>query len=364
MKKPLPLIIICIVYIFFNIKLLAMEQKPYHHIYKNGKLFAFKNQKGGRERDPNFKWNWKVFREEKKKLKINYPPEHIIDKQIVLKNLEKHKSESFVMWLDHASFIIKLGNTTIITDPVFEKNYGPLWFGPKKYVKSPLTLKELPKIDLFLGSHNHYDHFSIRTIKNFPYKDAKVLVPLKLGKYFTKNGYKKENVNEMDWFDKIKINDDITITMLPAQHWSKRWIWGVGDTNRSLWGSFLIEYKNKKIFFACDTGPAPFYKELGKKFGPIDLGFGNIGAYNFFPIINVKDKSTAHANPEELLSLMKDLKVKKVIGMHWGTAVLSLEPIWEPPIRFKSNAERFGYKKDDAIIFKIGEIKKLDQLIN
>ena len=74
---------------------------------------------------------------------------------------------------------------------------------------------------------------------------------------------------------------------------------------------FLIEYKDKKIFFACDTGPAPFYKDLGKKFGPIDLGFGNIGAYNFFPIINVKDKSTAHANPEELLSIMRDLKVKK-----------------------------------------------------
>ena len=74
----------------------------------------------------------------------------------------------------------------------------------------------------------------------------------------------------------------------------------------------LIEYKGKKIFFACDTGPAPFYKELGKKFGPIDLGFGNLGAYNFYPIIPVKDKSTAHANPEELLSLMKDLKVKKI----------------------------------------------------
>ena len=164
--------------------------------------------------------------------------------------------------------------------------------------------------------------------------------------------------------DKVKINDEISITMLPAQHWSKRWIWGDGNTNRSLWGSFLIQYKDKKIFFACDTGPAPFYKELGEKFGPIDLGFGNIGAYNFFPIINVKDKSTAHANPEELLSLMKDLKVKKVVGMHWGTAILSLEPIWEPPVRFKENAEKFGYKKKEAIIFKIGEIKKLDELIN
>ena len=113
---------------------------------------------------------------------------------------------------------------------------------------------------------------SIRTIKNFPYKNAKVLAPLKLGKYFTRNGYKKDTVKEMDWFDKIKINDEITVTMLPSQHWSKRWIWGDGNTNRSLWGSFLIEYKDKKIFFACDTGPAPFYKDLGEKFGPIDLG--------------------------------------------------------------------------------------------
>ncbi len=359
-----PLIIFSIFFFSFNSNLLAMDQKPYHHIYKDGKLFAFRNLEGGPKRDPNFKWNWKLFREEKKKLKIDYPPEHVVDRQIVLKNLEKHKSDSYVMWLDHASFIIKLGNTTIITDPVFEKYYGYFGFGTKKYIKPPLKLRELPEINLFLLSHNHLDHMSQKTINNFPYKNTKVLVPLKLGKYFTRNGYKKDNVKEMDWFDKVEINDEITITMLPAQHWSKRWIWGDGNTNRSLWGSFLIEYKGKKIFFACDTGPAPFYKELGEKFGPIDLGFGNIGAYNFFPIINVKDKSTAHANPEELLSLMRDLKVKKVVGMHWGTAILSLEPIWEPPIRFKANAEKFGYKKEEAIIFKIGEIKKLDELIN
>ncbi len=364
MYKTLPLIIFCIIYLFFNINSVAMDQKPYHHIYKDGKLFAFRNPEGGPQRNPNFKWNWKVFREEKKKLKIDYPSEHVIDRQIVLKNLQRYKSDSYVMWLDHASFIIKLGDTTIITDPVFEKNYGPLWFGPKKYIDAPLTLKDLPKINLFLLTHNHYDHMSIRTIKNFPYKNTKVLVPLKLGKYFTKNGYKKNNVKEMDWFDKVKINDEISITMLPAQHWSKRWIWGDGDTDRSLWGSFLIEYKGKKIFFACDTGPAPFYKELGKKFGPIDLGFGNLGAYNFEAISGVKDRSLFHTNPEELLSLMRDLKVKKIIGMHYGTAILSLEPIWEPPIRFKTNAEKFGYKKENAITFKIGEIKKLDQLIN
>ena len=115
-----------ILFIFSFNNLSAMDKKPYHHIYKDGKLHAFRNLEGGPKRDPNFKWDWKVFREEKKKLKIDYPPEHVIDKQIVLKNLEKHKSESYVMWLDHASFIIKLGDTTIITDPVFEKNYGPM----------------------------------------------------------------------------------------------------------------------------------------------------------------------------------------------------------------------------------------------
>ena len=103
---------------------------------------------------------------------------------------------------------------------------------------------------------------------------------------------------------------------------------------------------------------------MGKKFGPIDLGFGNIGAYNFFGILDVKDKSVFHTNPEELLSLMNDLQVKKVVGMHWGTAILSLEAIWEPPVRFKANAEKFGYKKEEAVLFKIGEIKKLEELIN
>ena len=361
MKK---LLSILLVILFFNIELIAMDQKPYHHIYKNGELFAFRNLEGSPKRNPNFKWNWKVFREEKKKLKIDYPPEHVTDRQIVLENLKKYKSKSYVMWLDHASFIIKLGDTTIITDPVFENYYGYLGFGTKKYIEPPLKLNELPEINLFLLTHNHLDHMSQKTINNFPYKNTKVLVPLKLGKYFTRNGYKKDNVKEMDWFDKVKVNDEITVTMLPSQHWSKRWIWGDGNTNRSLWGSFLIEYQGKKIFFACDTGPAPFYKDLGKKFGPIDLGFGNIGAYNFEALTGVKDKSIYHANPEELLSLMQDLKVKKVVGMHFGTAMLSLEPIWEPPVRLKANAEKFGYKKGDAIIFKIGEVKKLEDLIN
>ena len=84
----------------------------------------------------------------------------------------------------------------------------------------------------------------------------------------------------------------------------------------------------------------------------------------FFPILPEKDKSIYHTNPEEALSLARDLNSKKVIGMHWGTVILSLEPIMEPPKRFKKNANKFGFKNSDAIIFKIGQVTKLSDILN
>ena len=87
----------------------------------------------------------------------------------------------------------------------------------------------------------------------------------------------------------------------------------------------------------------------------------NIGAYDFRPMF---EKSIYHTTPEEALQIAQDLKSKKVLGTHWGTFVLSLEPIMEPPIRFKASAEKYGFKKEDAIIFKIGEINSLKKLLN
>ncbi len=327
-----------------------MKERPYHHLADG----TFRNPEGSPQRDPNIKWSYSRWNKEKKKIKINIPPGHIIDRNEVLQNLKKFNNENYVAWIGHATFLIRLGNTTIITDPVFSKNMGPLIFGPKRYVNPAIDLKEIPEINLYLLTHNHYDHLDYRTIKKFPHKKTKVLTPLKLSKYFTRNGF--DNVEEMDWYDQVQVND-LKITLLPAVHWSKRTL---TDTNRTLWGNFLIEYKNKKIFFSCDTGYGNIYKDLGEKYGPIDLTFINIGAYDFRPMF---EKSIYHANPEEALNIGQDLKSKKVLGMHWGTAILSLEDPFEPPVRFKNAANRYGYHKDDAIIFKIGEVKKLEDLL-
>jgi len=332
-----------------------MEKKPYHHLPDG----TFRNPEGSPKRDNNFKWSFRVFNEKKKNLDMTVPQEHVVEKTKVLSDLERFKDEDYVGWIGHATFLIKLGNTTIITDPVFSKNAGPLIFGPKRFTEPALNLNEIPKTDLFLLTHNHYDHQDISTIRRYPYKDSKVLVPLKLGKYFSR--YRFKDVNEMDWYEEIKVNNDLKVTFLPAVHWSKR---SLTDTNKTLWGNFLIEYKDKKIFFACDTGVGNIYKELGNKFGPIDLTLINIGAYNFYPMMPYKDKSAYHTNPEEALSIAQDLKSKKIIGMHWGTFVLSLEPIMEPPVRFKDNAEKYGFKKEDAIVFKIGEINSLENILS
>ena len=337
-------------FFLYNTSTITMEKKPYHHLPDG----TFRNPEGSPVRSKDVKFSYRQFTKEKKKIDLTVPDDLVVDKETVLSDLKKYENEDYIAWIGHATFLIKLGNTTIITDPVFSKNAGPLIFGPDRFTEPALNLDEIPKTDLFLLTHNHYDHLDKRTIRKFPFKDAKVLLPLKLGKYF-KPRFK--DINEMDWYDEIKVNNDLKITFLPAVHWSKR---SLTDTNKTLWGNFLIEYKGKKILFACDTGYGNIYKDLGEKYGPIDITMINIGAYNFKPMF---DKSIYHTTPEEALNVAQDLKSKKVIGMHWGTFVLSLEPIMEPRKRFKDNAENFGFNKKDAIVFKIGEFKKINDLL-
>jgi len=121
----------------------SMGKKPYHHNADG----TFRNPEGSPERNSNIKWSYKVFNTERKKIKLDIPSDHIVPREKVLKDLEKNKDEDYIAWIGHATFIIKLGKTTIITDPVFSKNTGPLIFGPKRYVEPAIKLDEIPPID-------------------------------------------------------------------------------------------------------------------------------------------------------------------------------------------------------------------------
>ena len=163
-KKLIHISLILIGIFFYNCLSIAME-KPYHHLPDG----TFRNPEGSPVRSNDTKFSYKTFTKEKKKIDITVPKDHVIDKKIVKENLEKFKDDDYIAWIGHATFLIKLGETTIITDPVFSKNAGPLIFGPDRFTEPALTLNEIPKIDLFLLTHNHYDHQDMSTIRTVSY---------------------------------------------------------------------------------------------------------------------------------------------------------------------------------------------------
>jgi len=159
--------------------------------------------------------------------------------------------EVAITFVNHATFLIQMGNTTILTDPVWSERASPLrWIGPKRVRKPGVSFEDLPTIDIILLSHNHYDHTDAATLKQLGQRfapttfaaagDARLVGSL---------GFK--SVRELDWWDAIQFNDAIKITFVPAQHFSAR---GLFDRQKSLWGGYVIESDGRRIYFAGDTG--------------------------------------------------------------------------------------------------------------
>ena len=131
----------------------------------------------------------------------------------------------------------------------------------------------------------------------------------------------------MDWFEEQN-KSNVQITCLPSQHWSKRSLFKSFDT---LWSSWLIQVGSFKFWFAGDTGYNDIqFKQIGDRYGPFDLTAIPIGAYE--PRWFMKN---FHVNPSESISIHKDVKSKKSIGMHFGTFVLTTEPVMEPVKKIK-----------------------------
>ncbi len=182
--------------------------RPYHHLPDG----TFRNPEGSIERE-DYEFPWFKFTKERMAIKVKVPEDHVLPKDKILPSLATLENEDTVTWIGHATFLIRIGGKTIITDPFFSPNAGPLALGPRRYISPAIKLSELPKIDLLLLTHNHYDHLDDEATKNFPHKKAKVFCPLKLSKFYKDHRFK--DVNEMDWYQEKQV-DDLKITFLPA----------------------------------------------------------------------------------------------------------------------------------------------------
>eukprot|EP01120_Amphizonella_sp_Union-15-10_P017034 TRINITY_DN931_c0_g2_i1.p1 TRINITY_DN931_c0_g2~~TRINITY_DN931_c0_g2_i1.p1 ORF type:complete len:305 (-),score=27.88 TRINITY_DN931_c0_g2_i1:1-915(-) len=208
-------------------------------------------------------------------------------------------------WIGHATFLVQFEGINFLTDPIWSERCSPFqWVGPKRFRPVPLSLKDLPPISFILISHNHHDHLDTTVVHYFKNK-VTWIIPLGLGDWFRNQGV--NNVIELGWWQKYEFpKSKISIIGAPAQHWSRR---GLTDTNKSLWCSYCVLGPVSKVFFSCDTGYCPGFKEIGDNIGPFDLSLIPIGAYE--PRWFMKDQ---HVDPEEAVQMHIDLKSKKSIG--------------------------------------------------
>ena len=267
-------------------------------------------------------------------------------------NSISEKPLGYTAWIGHSSFIINNYDLNIITDPIFSDRASPLSFlGPKRLIKPAISYKNLPKIDVVVISHNHYDHLDLDSIKklNSINPDTIFLVPLKLKNWFLNKGIK--NVFEFEWWQSKTIKNT-TFTFVPVQHWSRR---GLFDKNKSLWGGWWVENSNIKLVHLGDTGYSKDFVEINKRLGNPDIAFIPIGAYSPRSIMK-----KSHMNPEEALDAAFDLGAKKSIGMHWGTFILTTEPIREPVNILNDLIAKNNFDNDFFVTIKPGAILKFN----
>ena len=221
-------------------------------------------------------------------------------------------------WLGHATNLIEINKTFIITDPVFDANASPMPGTVIRGTPTPLSISELPKISYVLISHSHWDHLSKASCKaihkRFP--DCHFFVPLKVGSTLT--GWGIKNVTEFDWRTRTTI-ENITFTCLPAHHGSSRW--GV-DANQTLWCSWMVESKNILIYYSGDTAVGPHFKDINNMFGRgPDLFIVGIG-----PQLPTRMMRAVHLDGPDALKMAKELSAVKITPMHYGTFPLGVRP--------------------------------------
>jgi L-ascorbate metabolism protein UlaG (beta-lactamase superfamily) len=254
-----------------------------------------------------------------------------------------------ITWIGHSTLLVQVNGVNVLTDPHWGARASPLsWAGPKRLNPSGLAFEDLPRIDVVVISHNHYDHLDLGTVKRLAEKhDPLFLVPLGLKAWFADNGMSR--VEELDWWQEREYRD-VRFVCVPAQHFSQRTLW---DGNTQLWASWAVLSRERRLYFSGDTGYFAGFKEAGQRLGPFDMAAVAIGAY-----LPPEIMKGVHTTPEEAVQAFVDLDARVLLGIHWGTFDLADEPLDEPPGRMLAEIRRRGIDSDRAWILKLGETRR------
>ncbi|RUO47659.1 MBL fold metallo-hydrolase [Pseudidiomarina aquimaris] len=258
-----------------------------------------------------------------------------------------------ITWLGHATFLLQYRGLTILTDPILSERASPLSFtGPERLTPAPLTVSELPPIDVVVISHNHYDHLDEETIAGLG-PAVNYMVPLGLSEWFSEQGIGSERVHEFDWWQQANFGP-LAVTATPSQHWSARSLW---DKNETLWASWHLQIGDWQVWFGGDTGYNPYqFKEIGQRFPDIDDALIPVGAY--LPRWFMQPQ---HVDPAEALQIHNDLGASRSYAMHWGTYQLAAESIEQTRQDLAAAKQKAKVPADHVLkLLAIGKTERVD----
>lgn len=248
-----------------------------------------------------------------------------------------------VTYVGHATVLVRVGGVTLLTDPV----YSSRLVLPKRLVAPGVPLAALPPLDAVLVSHGHMDHLDVPTHRRLPKPDTVAVVAKNLSDLVAGCGYRE--VIELGWGEQTRVKD-VAITALPVKHWGTRNVW---PDERGYTG-FLVEHAHGTVFFPGDTAYFPGFRDYGRRF-VIDVALLPIGAYSPPAFRRV------HMNPEDALQTLVDLDARHMVPIHWGTFVVSYEPIDEP-VRWLGELAAARGLTERVAVLRHGESRRFERM--
>jgi L-ascorbate metabolism protein UlaG (beta-lactamase superfamily) len=254
-------------------------------------------------------------------------------------------------FVGHASWLVQTAGLNILVDPVWSMRASPVsWAGPKRYNDPGIAFEALPKVDVVLVSHGHYDHLDIPTLSRLAKKFApRVITPL--GNDVTmREAAAIIKAESFDWHDRVELGSAAAVTLVPTRHWSAR---GLFDRNKVLWASFVLETPAGKIYIVCDSGygDGKHFRRVAEAHGPLKLAILPIGAYE--PRWFMRDQ---HMNPADAVKALADCGAERALAHHHGTFQLTDEAIDAPALALAEALDAANLPRERFIVLKPGQV--------
>lgn len=249
-----------------------------------------------------------------------------------LRALDLH--DDVVVWMGHSSFYVQMGGKRILIDPVFSPFASPVSFSTQAFEGTNLySADDMPPIDLLLITHDHWDHLDYDTLTALRGKVSHVLVPLGLGAHLEHWGYAAADIDEADWYEQRRIDDALTVHLVPARHYSGRLL----THNKTLWTGYVLETPAHRMLFSGDSGYGPHFAEIGRRFGAFDLVALDMGQYDpRWPDI--------HMTPEQAAQAATELGARALLPAHVGRFSISRHAWNEPLDRIEAASTGRDYR--------------------